>query len=92
MAATADTQKKNVGRIEEIQGVVIEVVFPDELPGIYNAITVDRGNGETLVLEVQQERLAEVTAAVRGCMTAAASLKVPLKVDVGTGANWDEAH
>ena len=54
MAATADTQKKNVGRIEEIQGVVIEVVFPDELPGIYNAITVDRGNGETLVLEVQQ--------------------------------------
>ena len=54
MAATADTQKKNVGRIEEIQGVVIEAVFPDELPGIYSAITVDRGNGETLVLEVQQ--------------------------------------
>jgi len=47
---------------------------------------------DELVLEVQQERLAEVTAAVRGCMTAAASLKVPLKVDVGTGANWDEAH
>ncbi|MDA0172068.1 F0F1 ATP synthase subunit beta [Solirubrobacter taibaiensis] len=54
MAATADTQKKNVGRIEEIQGVVIEAVFPDELPGIYSAITVDRGNGEILVLEVQQ--------------------------------------
>ena len=29
MAATADTQKKNVGRIEEIQGVVIEAVFPE---------------------------------------------------------------
>jgi DNA polymerase I-like protein with 3'-5' exonuclease and polymerase domains len=23
---------------------------------------------------------------------AAASLSVPLKVDVGTGPNWDEAH
>ena len=45
MAATADTEKKNVGRIEEIQGVVIEAVFPDELPEIYSAITVDRGEG-----------------------------------------------
>jgi DNA polymerase I-like protein with 3'-5' exonuclease and polymerase domains len=25
-------------------------------------------------------------------MMAAASLRVPLKVDVGTGLNWDEAH
>src|SRR3954468_163321 len=32
----------NVGRIEEIQGVVIEAVFPDELPEIYSAITVER--------------------------------------------------
>ena len=37
-------------------------------------------------------RVAEVTAAVRERMMGAASLKVPLKVDVGTGANWDEAH
>jgi F-type H+/Na+-transporting ATPase subunit beta len=37
--ATTDT-KKNVGRIEEIQGVVIEAVFPDELPEIYSAIRV----------------------------------------------------
>ena len=54
MAATADTEKKNVGRIEEIQGVVIEAVFPDELPEIYSAITVDRGEGHVLVCEVQQ--------------------------------------
>src|SRR3712207_3324167 len=33
---------RNVGRIEEIQGVVIEAVFPDELPEINNAITVKR--------------------------------------------------
>src|SRR5256885_1179796 len=38
---------KNVGRIEEIQGVVIEVVFPDELPEINHAITVDRSHEET---------------------------------------------
>src|SRR6188472_1379583 len=52
MAAT--TEKKNVGRIEEIQGVVIEAVFPEELPEIYSAITIDRGEGEVLVCEVQQ--------------------------------------
>src|SRR3954465_15406485 len=64
MAAT--TEKKNVGRIEEIQGVVIEAVFPDELPEINSAITVTResnpeeeegvsaGTGNLLVCEVQQ--------------------------------------
>jgi F-type H+-transporting ATPase subunit beta len=59
--------KKNVGRIEEIQGVVIEAVFPDELPHIYNAIRVrlsdeakaeegvsNEANAEWLVCEVQQ--------------------------------------
>ena len=50
----AATQTKNVGRIEEIQGVVIEAVFPDKLPEINNAITVDRGDAGTLVCEVQQ--------------------------------------
>jgi F-type H+-transporting ATPase subunit beta len=50
----AATQTKNVGRIEEIQGVVIEAVFPDELPEINHAITVDRGDAGTLVCEVQQ--------------------------------------
>src|SRR5690349_19527674 len=52
MAATET--KTNVGRIEETQGVVIEAVFPDELPEINNAITIDRGDEGTLVCEVQQ--------------------------------------
>ena len=47
---------------------------------------------DELVLEVEHSRVAEVTDAVRQHMAAAASLRVPLKVDVGTGANWDEAH
>src|ERR1700733_3235072 len=33
---------RNVGRIEEIQGVVIEAVFPDRLPEINHAITIAR--------------------------------------------------
>jgi F-type H+-transporting ATPase subunit beta len=58
---------KNVGRIEEIQGVVIEAVFPEKLPEIFNAITIDRPAADTeydkasgghsgamLVCEVQQ--------------------------------------
>jgi F-type H+-transporting ATPase subunit beta len=56
----------NVGYIEEIQGVVIEAVFPERLPEINHAITVPRGSGaeevegiagtadELLVCEVQQ--------------------------------------
>ena len=37
---------RNVGRIEEIQGVVIEAVFPDELPEINSAIYVERESSE----------------------------------------------
>jgi F-type H+-transporting ATPase subunit beta len=51
MSATAT---KNVGRIEEIQGVVLEAVFPETLPEINHAITVDRGEDGLLVCEVQQ--------------------------------------
>jgi DNA polymerase-1 len=47
---------------------------------------------DELVLEVETARIAEVTDAVRKRMMAAADLRVPLKVDVGTGSNWDEAH
>src|ERR671922_1268140 len=50
----AATQTRNVGRIEEIRGVVIDVVFPDELPEINSALTIDRGDGQVLVCEVQQ--------------------------------------
>ncbi|MBJ7347073.1 MAG: F0F1 ATP synthase subunit beta [Thermoleophilaceae bacterium] len=52
------TATKNVGRIEEIQGVVIEAVFPDGLPAIYNSLSLELatadGSTKTLVCEVQQ--------------------------------------
>ena len=53
----------NVGRVEQVTGVVVDVAFPDELPEIYSALTVKLDSGaedrdedeETeLVLEVQQ--------------------------------------
>jgi F-type H+-transporting ATPase subunit beta len=75
MAATTDETstettetKQNTGRIEEIQGVVIEAVFPDKLPEINHAIKVKRPEAakaeedediaaaldEYLICEVQQ--------------------------------------
>jgi F-type H+-transporting ATPase subunit beta len=58
MATTESKSTKNaIGRIEEIQGVVIEATFDEgELPEIYNAITIERGgdDGGVLVCEVQQ--------------------------------------
>ena len=47
---------------------------------------------DELVLEVREDAVADVSAAVRDHMVNAAALSVPLRVDVGTGANWDEAH
>ena len=47
---------------------------------------------DELVLEVRAEAIEEVTQVVRERMVDAATLSVPLRVDAGTGANWDEAH
>jgi DNA polymerase-1 len=47
---------------------------------------------DELVLEVRSDAVEAVSASVRARMTSAAELKVPLRVDVGVGANWDEAH
>ena len=49
---------------------------------------------DELVLEVRAAAVAPVTAAVRSLMVAAGAdtLKVPLGVGIGSGANWDEAH
>jgi DNA polymerase-1 len=47
---------------------------------------------DELVLEVPEAAIAGVERGLRDRMAAAAELRVPLKVDVGRGANWDEAH
>lgn len=47
---------------------------------------------DELVLEVPIPHLAAVQNQLAALMTSAADLRVPLKVEVGRGANWDEAH
>ncbi len=47
---------------------------------------------DELVLEVAEKSLQEVRAEVVALMAGAADLSVPLKVDAGSGNNWDEAH
>jgi DNA polymerase-1 len=47
---------------------------------------------DELVFEVPRAAVADFTHVVREHMVNAATLSVPLRVDVGSGANWDEAH
>jgi DNA polymerase I len=47
---------------------------------------------DELVLEVADEAVESIVGELRAHMAQAAKLAVPLKVDVGIGHNWDEAH
>lgn len=45
---------------------------------------------DELVLETPEAEVEQVVALVRACMEEAFSLRVPLKVDIEVGPNWDE--
>lgn len=47
---------------------------------------------DELVLEVREDALDQVRDAVVRLMSGAVQLAVPLRVEAGTGRNWDEAH
>ncbi len=47
---------------------------------------------DELVLEVADEAIDDIVPRVRESMARAAELAVPLKVDIGIGRNWDQAH
>jgi DNA polymerase-1 len=47
---------------------------------------------DELVLEVPDDELVRVRVELPPLMTQVAKLRVPLVVEVGVGANWDEAH
>jgi DNA polymerase-1 len=47
---------------------------------------------DELVIEVPEREAEEIGASVTRIMEGAAELRVPLRVERGLGANWDEAH
>jgi DNA polymerase-1 len=47
---------------------------------------------DELVLEVREDLVEQIGTQIRPHMSGAAQLDVPLLVEVGVGANWDEAH
>ncbi len=55
--------KEKTGIIKQIIGAVVDIHFEEDLPGIYSALEVKKGE-ETLVLEVQQHRGFNVVRAI----------------------------
>jgi DNA polymerase-1 len=47
---------------------------------------------DELVLEVRADFVEQASARLRAAMSSAAALAVPLKVEIGAGDNWDQAH
>jgi DNA polymerase-1 len=47
---------------------------------------------DELVLEVRNDAADSVAVAIRERMIGAGELRVPLRVDIGVGANWDKSH
>src|SRR6478735_2572154 len=55
----SESNGANVGRVEQVTGVVVDAVFPDKLPEIYSAVKIEMAGDEDreateLVCEVQQ--------------------------------------
>ena len=81
------------GKISSIMGAVVDIEFNDGgLPEIYNAVEVDRGNNEKLIVEVAQHLGDSMVRAVamdstdglqRG--TVAVDTGAPISVPVGDG-------
>ena len=60
----------------------------DVVPGARMILTVH----DELVFEVPEGRVEEASNRIRAAMSGAVKLDVPLVVDVGSGANWNDAH
>jgi len=53
------------GKVKQVMGVVVDVEFPEaEMPELYYALTIERGDDPTLVLEVMQHLGGGVVRAV----------------------------
>ena len=74
---------KNKGILTQVIGPVVDVAFKDNLPGIYNALTVTADDGRKIVLEVQQHVGDDVVRTI--AMDATEGLQRGLEV-IDTGA------
>ena len=83
---------KNIGKITQIVGVVVDVEFSGELPAIYDALTVER-SGSVLTLEVAQHldentvrsiALASTDGLKRGAEVVATGAPISVPVGVAT--------
>lgn len=68
--------------------IAVDRRLREEFPGQKMLLQVH----DELVLEVDEEKISEISEMLRHEMTTAVELRVPLVVDIGWGANWDEAH
>jgi len=68
--------------------ISVHAWLQEEQPGARMIMQVH----DELVFEVETDEIDAVTAKVTELMNGAAELDVALKVDVGVGSNWDEAH
>lgn len=82
---------KNIGKIRKVMGAVVDIHFAENVPNIYNAITLDN-NGKKLVLEVAQDLGEGVVRCIamdstEGLVrnTDAEDTGEPIKVPVGEG-------
>jgi DNA polymerase-1 len=81
-----------------MQGTAADII-KRAMIAVHDWLLVKQPNGrmimqvhDELVFEVAKGDIAAFEAEVRKIMCAAAELAVPLKVEVGRGLNWDEAH
>jgi DNA polymerase-1 len=68
--------------------LAVDAWIQDEQPAVSMLMQVH----DELVFEVKASAVATATDRIRQLMQDAASLDVPLIVEVGVGDNWDEAH
>lgn len=74
--------------IIKVAMIRVAAMLADEFPDARMLLQVH----DELLFEVPPDQADALGARVVGIMEEAVPLRVPLKVDMGTGTNWDEAH
>ena len=82
-----------------MQGTAADII-KRAMISMHNWLNTDTGLDIAMIMQVHDELVFEIAGQdvddakpqISTIMSDAASLKVPLVVDIGTGVNWDEAH